>query len=198
MKDSKEHIMKTAFMLFMQKSYKAVTLREIIARSGFSNGAFYHYFKTKEELFIEVANHYWFEFINIPFHAWEGITLKDFIRESLQRSESVMDVIDKEFNMEGEGANFYSFVFEAYRIVPEFRERTLQAQNMELAVWMGVIASARKSGEIGSDLDDQTLAQYFVTISYGNAITRLINQDVSYMRNTMRSLWEGLYDMIKA
>lgn len=184
-------------MLFIQKSYKAVTLREIIARSGFSNGAFYHYFKTKEELFIEVANRYWFEFINIPFHAWEGITMKDFIQESLKRTESVMDIIDKEFNMDSEGANFYSFVFEAYRIVPAFKEKTLQAQNKELAVWMGIISSARQSGEIRSHLDDETLAQYFVTISYGNAITRLINQDVSYMRNTMRSLWEGLYGMLK-
>jgi len=197
MKDSKEHIMKTAFTLFMRKSYKAVTLREIIAKSGFSNGAFYHYFKTKEELFIEVANHYWFEFINIPFSAWEGITLKDFIQESLKRSESVMDTIDNEFNIDSEGANFYSFVFEAYRIVPEFKEKTLQAQNKELAVWMEVIANARRSGEIGSELDDETLAQYFVTISYGNAITRLINQNVSYMRSTMRSLWQGLYGMLK-
>ena len=189
--------MKTAFTLFMRKSYKAVTLREIIAKSGFSNGAFYHYFKTKEELFIEVANHYWFEFINIPFSAWEGITLKDFIQESLKRSESVMDTIDNEFNIDSEGANFYSFVFEAYRIVPEFKEKTLQAQNKELAVWMEVIANARRSGEIGSELDDETLAQYFVTISYGNAITRLINQNVSYMRSTMRSLWQGLYGMLK-
>ena len=197
MKDSKEHIMKTAFMLFMQKSFKAVTLREIIAKSGFSNGAFYHYFKTKEELFIEVANHYWFEFINLPFVKWDGISLKDFIQESLQRSESVMNIIDKEFNIDSEGANFYSFVFEAYRIVPEFKEKTLLAQNKELSVWMKVIADAKQSGEIKSDLDNEILAQYFVTISYGNAITRLINQDVSYMRKSLRSLWEELYAMLK-
>lgn len=185
-------------MLFMQKSYKAVTLREIIARSGFSNGAFYHYFKTKEELFVEVANHYWFEFIDVPFTTWDGITLKDFIEESLKRSESVLDIIDKEFNIDNQGANFYSFVFEAYRIVPTFKEKTLNAQNKELAVWMEVMANARNSGEIRSDLNDETLSQYFVTISYGNALTRLINKDVSYMRETMRSLWEGLYNMLKA
>lgn len=197
MNDSKEHIMKTAFILFMQKSFKAVTLREIIAKSGFSNGAFYHYFRTKEELFIEVANHYWFEFINLPFPALEGITLYDFIQAALERSEKVMTIIDEEFNIDSEGANFYSFIFEAYRIVPTFKEKTLLAQNKELAVWMKVIADAKQSGEIDSDLDNETLAQYFVTISYGNAITRLINLDVSYMRKTMRSLWEGLYAMLK-
>lgn len=197
MKDSKEHIMKTAFMLFMQKSYKAVTLREIIAKSGFSNGAFYHYFKTKEDLFIEVANHYWFEFINLPFPAPERITLADFIQGSLQRSEGVMNIIDQEFNIDSEGANFYSFVFEAYRIIPTFKEKTLKAQNKELKVWMEVISNAKQSGEIKSDMDDETLAQYFVSISYGNAITRLINHDVSYMRKTLRSLWEGLYNMLK-
>lgn len=197
MKDSKEHIMKTAFILFMQKSFKAVTLREIIAKSGFSNGAFYHYFRTKEELFIEVANHYWFEFINLPFPAQEEISLYDFIQAALERSEKVMTIIDDEFNMDSEGANFYSFIFEAYRIIPTFKEKTLLAQNKELTVWMKVIADAKQSKEIESDLDNETLAQYFVTISYGNAITRLINMDVNYMRKTMCSLWEGLYAMLK-
>lgn len=198
MKDSKEHIMKTAFMLFMQKSYKAVTLREIIAKSGFSNGAFYHYFKTKEELFAEVANHYWFGYINLPFPAIEGLTMKEFIERTLQRSEKVMDVIDTEFNINMEGANFYSFIFEAYRMLPGFKEKTLAAQNKELATWTEVIRNSKQSGEIKSDLPDETLAQYFVTISYGNAMTRMINDNVKFMRESIRTLWEGLYNMIKS
>jgi AcrR family transcriptional regulator len=42
----------------MQKSYKAVTLKDLIAATGLSNGAFYHYFENKEQLFKEVADHY--------------------------------------------------------------------------------------------------------------------------------------------
>ena len=198
MNESKEHIMKTAFMLFMQKSYKAVTLREIIARSGFSNGAFYHYFNTKEELFTEVANFYWFEYINLPFPSLEGIAMNDFIQQSLQRSEKVMDIIDNELNMDTEGANFYSFIFEAYRMLPGFKERTLAAQNRELETWTEIIRNSKQSGEIKSDLSDDTLAQYFVTISYGNAMTRMINDDAKRMRESLRSQWEGLYHILKS
>jgi AcrR family transcriptional regulator len=182
----------------MQKSFKAVTLREIIDKSGFSNGAFYHYFKTKEDLFIAVANYYWFEFINLPFTSAEGVTLSQFIQDALQRSNKVMEIIDKEYSIDGGTANFYSFVFEAYRIIPDFKEKMLQAQNKELDIWIKVIDSAKGSGEIKPDLPSMTIAQYFVTISYGNALTRLINQDEKYMTESFRTLWQNLYDMLKA
>jgi hypothetical protein len=41
MKDTKEHILKTVFLLFLQKNYKAVTLKDIISVTGLSNVAFY-------------------------------------------------------------------------------------------------------------------------------------------------------------
>lgn len=197
MKDSKEHIMKTAFTLFLQKSYKAVTLREIIAKSGFSNGAFYHYFKTKEDIFVAVANHYWFEFINQPFASTEGMTLKQFIEDALQRSEKAINVMYEEFSVDGQTVNFYSFVFEAYRIIPDFRKKMLQARNNELDVWTMVVGNAKRTGEIRSDLPDATIAQCFVTISYGNTLTHMIDQDNEYMKESFRTQWEGLYSMLK-
>jgi AcrR family transcriptional regulator len=189
--------MKTAFVLFMQKSFKAVTLREIIAGSGFSNGAFYHYFRTKEELFIAVANRYWFEFINLPQPSGEGVTLKQFIEDSLQRSEMAINMIYEEFSIDGRTANFYSFVFEAYRIVPDFTEKMFQARARELDLWAGVIGNAKRTGEIRSDLPDATIVQLFVTISYGNAITHLVNEDKDDMKESFRAQWEGLYELLK-
>ncbi len=189
--------MKSAFTLFLQKSYKAVTLREIIAKSGFSNGAFYHYFNTKEELFVAVANHYWFEFINMPLPSGEDITLKQFIEDSLQRSEMAINMIYNEFSVDGQTANFYSFVFEAYRIVPDFTEKMLQARVRDLDLWTGVIGNAKRTGEIRSDLPDATIAQLFVTISNGNAITHLVNEDKDDMKESFRAQWEGLYEMLK-
>ncbi|MDR2424627.1 MAG: TetR/AcrR family transcriptional regulator, partial [Prevotellaceae bacterium] len=55
-KDTKQHILETACLLFLKKSYKEVTLKEIIRETGLSNGAFYHHFESKEQLFKEVID----------------------------------------------------------------------------------------------------------------------------------------------
>ena len=56
MKDTKEHILMIAGQLFLQKSFKEVTMQEIVKETGLSKGAFYHYFTGKDELFLEVLN----------------------------------------------------------------------------------------------------------------------------------------------
>ncbi len=53
MNQTKEFILKTAFSLFLQKNYKAVTLKEIVDKTGLSKGAFYHYYTSKEKLFLK-------------------------------------------------------------------------------------------------------------------------------------------------
>jgi len=67
MKDSKEHILETAFILFMQKGFKAVTIEDIVEKTGMSKGAFYHYFTSKKDLFSEVVNDYILKIMNIDY-----------------------------------------------------------------------------------------------------------------------------------
>ena len=59
MNETKEHLLKISFLLFLQKNFKDVTMNEIVEKTGMSKGAFYHYFKSKEELFEEIINEYY-------------------------------------------------------------------------------------------------------------------------------------------
>ena len=56
MNQTKEHIITVACELFLQKSFKEVTMKEIVKQTGLSKGAFYHYFESKEQLFQEVLD----------------------------------------------------------------------------------------------------------------------------------------------
>jgi AcrR family transcriptional regulator len=58
MSDSRTHILETAANLFMQKSYKEVTMKEIVDKTGLSKGAFYLHFRSKEQLFMEVTDYF--------------------------------------------------------------------------------------------------------------------------------------------
>ena len=53
---TKEHILNVCTGLFLQKGFKDLTMKEIVEKTGMSKGAIYHYFDSKENLFLEVIN----------------------------------------------------------------------------------------------------------------------------------------------
>ncbi|MFH0989670.1 MAG: helix-turn-helix domain-containing protein [bacterium] len=84
MSDSKEHILKASFCLFLHKSFKEVTMNEIVKAIGLSRGAFYHYFESKEQLFVEVINTFFFEKMMIDYSRLSQNSLWDnFYKELL-------------------------------------------------------------------------------------------------------------------
>jgi AcrR family transcriptional regulator len=51
MSSARERLLESAKILFSQKGYYATSVEDIVASAGLSKGAFYFYFKSKEELF---------------------------------------------------------------------------------------------------------------------------------------------------
>jgi AcrR family transcriptional regulator len=51
MSSARERLLESAKTLFSQKGYYATSVEDIVASAGLSKGAFYFYFKSKEELF---------------------------------------------------------------------------------------------------------------------------------------------------
>ncbi|PLT31282.1 TetR/AcrR family transcriptional regulator [Peribacillus deserti] len=52
MKDRKQHVIKMAHQLFIEKGYQATSIQDILDHSGISKGTFYNYFSSKTELLI--------------------------------------------------------------------------------------------------------------------------------------------------
>jgi len=50
-------LMQAAFQIFGQKGYEKATIDEIVALAGYSKGAFYYYFSSKEDLFLEIMDY---------------------------------------------------------------------------------------------------------------------------------------------
>lgn len=59
---SRKHILATAMELAVEKGFSQVSIQDICQKAGVSTGAFYHYFKSKEEvvlsLYERVDDHY--------------------------------------------------------------------------------------------------------------------------------------------
>lgn len=54
MSDAKDDILEAATKLFLQRSYDAVSIKDITEAVGVTKGALYHHFSSKEELLGEV------------------------------------------------------------------------------------------------------------------------------------------------
>lgn len=57
----RDTIVRVAIDLFRQKGYNATTISDIVARAGAGKGTFYQYFKDKQELFFECADHIFYD-----------------------------------------------------------------------------------------------------------------------------------------
>jgi AcrR family transcriptional regulator len=196
MNDTRDQIVQTAFQLFMQKSYKAVTLKDLIAATELSNGAFYHYFENKEQLFKEVADHYMIRMTRRVFDNYPTHSLHDFIQHTLQNFEKMFDTL---YITAGDNSNtnFFSFIFEALRYFPELEQQMRDVQTVETNAWINVIDFAKLNNEITSDMSSDTLAKLFIYIADGSKMDYVLDKDFEQLKARLNTLWYDIYKLVK-
>lgn len=197
MNETKEHILKTSLLLFLQKSYRDVTMKEIVEKTGLSKGAFYHYFKSKDDLFKEIV-HLFFGIGAVNYDAFNKQSLCGFYNDYLVHTARAMDTINKMFGQEKPkySLNFFFLLFEAVGRFPEFLKLEKEMYQKDLDVWTKVVCYARKHGEISSEAADADISALFLYLTDGVFI-RFVNSDKSlsykeYLQKAFDSLYSGL------
>ncbi|MCU0411974.1 MAG: TetR/AcrR family transcriptional regulator [Bacteroidetes bacterium] len=199
MSTSKEHILKTSFSLFLKKSFKEVTMNELVNASGLSKGAFYHYFPSKEHLFIEVVNTFLFEQMIIDYATLKQESLWDFYHDYADRLKQML-LASREFlnyTDEKENLNFLAMMFDALKVFPGFRERVREAQTDEVDAWTAVVTKARSNGEFTSPMSDEQIARMFIYSNDGIGLRLLLYGDLDAVDREMITLWDNFYREIK-
>jgi TetR/AcrR family transcriptional repressor of nem operon len=198
MNDSKEHILLTSLQLFLQKNFKEVTMKEIVDKTGLSKGAFYHYFRSKEQVFEEVINHFFMDIMMDDYGKYSQTSLKDFYT-------GVVDQLDKNTakltkliaGKDGESklnTNIYYLIFDAMKMLPDFKKRNLKQQKEEFSAWKKIIATAFESKEIATDLGYEQVAKLFIYLNDGANINMIMGQP----KSELKQVWDSLYSTLKA
>lgn len=76
---TKEKIFSVALELFVRKGFSA-SVNEIIRHAGIAKGTFYHYFKTKEDLIVELYKKLMFEIEEDCVEEYGGESARDYSR----------------------------------------------------------------------------------------------------------------------
>lgn len=203
MNDSKEHIILISSKLFLQKSYKEVTMQEIVKSTGLSKGAFYHYFESKEKLFTEVLDYF---FRHVSQRNYENYSKEsfyqfynDYINETISLTNNYLDKFDDQQNKISITLNYFSLIFDALKLFPEFRVKVIDGFNKEMEYWTMAVERARSNGEIKSNMTDREIGETFMYLSDGVGMHMIMRGvDIENIVKPFRNLWDKLYAEIKA
>jgi TetR/AcrR family transcriptional repressor of nem operon len=194
--DTRSHILAVSLRLFLQKNFKEVTMQEIVRETGMSKGAFYHYFESKEKLFHEIIDHFFSAILEFDFELLPSESLFGFYRGYAQLVNSQrLDFLTDE---EGKGKdfinlNFFSLLFDAFKLFPEFRSKMELYHQKEKDAWIRAISNARQFCEINSPLTDEQIAQIFLFTSDGLTMNLTMESNTSGMQERLISLWDNFY-----
>ncbi len=200
MNDTKQYILQTAFKLFLQKSFKEVTMKEIVQQTGLSKGAFYHYFESKEKLFQEIINVFFEQMISGNSVGENGASLQEFYRHAIGQFNKVGELFLPEDGSASElfNLNFFSLMFDALKIIPDFQKDMQNYHSREKDQWIKVIRRARENGEISTPLSDEHIAELFLFSADGLALNRTLYGNMQSMKADIQQLWDELYASIRS
>lgn len=199
--NTKTKILKESLKLFLRKSYKDVTMSEILKATGLSKGAFYYYFKSKEELFHEIIETYFSYMVVYDFEKYSKDSLKDFYEDHLKDlSKAIGKFTSEKSKYDGNSLNInYLYpIFDASRILPVFREEFSEARKKEIHFWTAAVRRARKSGEIKSKMSDDQIARIFIYAGNSIGLQQIIEGgSISGMAEIYKEFWNNFYKSIK-
>ena len=120
--NSKEKALLTAKQLFMEKGKDGVRMQEIADKAGVNKGLLHYYFKSKNDLFMEV-------FAEEAKHLYGD--LNDILKSDLAMEAKFEAIIDRYFDMLYEKPNLPTFVLFEINKHPEIAEEFAKEVNVQ-------------------------------------------------------------------
>lgn len=186
-------LLQSALHCFAEKGFEATTIDHIVKHGGVSKGAVYHYFKSKEEIYLELIE--------------AGI--EEYfvgVRAVFEKMESTIDKLRCLF-------------FEAYETdccIPERRNRMLimwefwiyssrQPETHEMVMSMNarlrsflteLIEEGKSRGEFRADVDAKTIALLFWSIRNGIGINLFHLQDLDELKRCWQEMEQILLNYL--
>lgn len=199
MSTTRDHILQTAFKLFLSKSYKAVTMLDLEKATGLTKGAFYHYFKNKKEIYIEVVDKY-FLANHTPkdSNILETGTLNDFIDLHVEHIKYLSTRLKEITCQDGFDPTSISLIIEAKEYYPGFTEKLKESNNKIFDNWERVISRSKLKSEIQQTIESDILAENFIAIGHSIFRYMLSNRSLEYAISMVKLQYAQLYRLVKS
>lgn len=186
--ETRDKIIEQCFHLLLIKGYDGVSISDIQSSLGISRGLLYHYFGSKEALFIEATKCHFTKAFQLEFSLIASYNIDQML-------EYIVDSYRKFINETLQGVSIINYDFLCYRALQESAELAMLYQRVrddELRGWLVALGNSRDQGLLHDGIDLQRVAQNYIYTVDGvwlKAVTPLMKIDlVSALRLALETL----------
>jgi AcrR family transcriptional regulator len=171
-------------------------MSDLEKETGLTKGAFYHYFRSKEEIYIEVIDKFYI--VNcmprneeIEKHG----TLLAYIDLHLEHIEVTARKLKELTNIDKPDPT--SLIMEAKDYYPGFDEKLKELGDIIFNKWEMVITRAKVKGEIVSDIESDILAENYIAIDHSLFWYLLKGRSIEFAFSMIKLQYNQLYRLVK-
>lgn len=169
---SREKLIEAGGKLFLEKGFDATSVQDICRHANVSKGAFYHYFETKQVLFM------------ILMEQWSSEIMQSTLSQSVSEGLTVGDQL---VQMPFKFTSAFESVAKGFPILVDFWRQAMDDPDMwKMAVmpyryftqfFVRVIENGKKDGSIRPDIDNEVMARLLVAIAMGYLLEAAYEQN---------------------
>ena len=156
--EMRSRIQNVALDLFDREGFENVSVEEIAQKAGCSVGNIYHYFKSKDELAIQVTSH-----VDAAYLTLEAAYLADTAHTA---KEKLLDFVGQSLRISTDDPVLYKAFIHAMKY-PEQGALQRNEHRIYYRVLSELVALCRRDGFIDGQYDDDTVVEYLVTLHRG-------------------------------
>lgn len=194
--DSRELIIQKSFVLFLKNGIKEVSINEIIQSCDLSKGAFYHHFESKEQVYMEVLNRFFFFYFRKQ-NVFYSVDIP--LKEKLERFERSFLVPYKEIAgllKADQLTTYFRFLFQAASNYETIRKRVNIHFYRKGYYLYQILETAKEVGEIRSDIDTEIAARQLLTMLIGETILDGI-YTIEALKKNIHTVIFNYYSLLK-
>ncbi len=156
--EMRSKIQTVALDLFDRSGFDNVSVEEIAQAAGCSVGNIYHYFKSKDELAIQVTGH-----VDEAYLQLEQAYLEDTVRTA---REKLLDFVGQSLRISASDPVLYKAFSHAMKF-PEQKVLQRNEHRVYFRVLSELVALCRAEGSIRPGFETDTVVEYLVTLQRG-------------------------------
>ncbi|MDR2951205.1 MAG: TetR/AcrR family transcriptional regulator [Prevotella sp.] len=199
---SEDLILKKTFKLLLLKGFDRVSITDIQNATGLSRGLLYHYYKNKEDLFIQVTEKYFIEIFDFDIRKVTDLTIFEFIDFMFKRFDriehAILDIVKNTNDIQGVSMLNYHFLF--YQVMQRdaiFRNRYQATIEKEKIGWENALKNSITKKEIKSDTNIVISAKELVTLTDGVWFQSIYSVDGKFMIQKLETTLFHYIDLLK-
>lgn len=172
----KKEILESALYCFAKKGFQAATIDDIVAHSKISKGAIYNYFKSKEEIYLELINE---ETTLINRQLTEKIAT---FRTSFEKIQFLFDLYITNNPISRFDSIVVHYEFRLFALRDErLKKLLIERSNAFFVEFLSsILEEGKANGEFKSDVDSTVIANLFWAMIDGATIQVLGNREFPY------------------